>query len=184
MLTVDQIVASQKAAFGTAFGVTSQLFGRMESLVALNVATAKAALESAAEHTAEALSVKDPQAFIALQTGTVQPAAEKVLAYTKEVIEIGQGASSDLAKAFEAEAAKLQAQTTQWFDTAAKNAPAGFDGVFTLGKSVLDAQQRAATYAQDAATKAAGLFESAVKQATASTATVTEIGTKPASRRK
>jgi phasin family protein len=182
MLTFDQVLQSQRAAAEAAFGTAQQLFGRIEELVALNVTTAKEVLESAAEHTQEALAAKDPQSFLAAQAAVLQPAGEKALAYGREVVAITQAVGADLAQAYEQQASKVQQQVAQMFDTAAKNAPAGFEGVFAVGKSAIDASQRMAGYAQDAAQKAAGMFDSALKQATA--ATTAKPAAKPAAKRR
>lgn len=167
MLTIDQVLQTQKAAAETAFGTATQLFGRIEELVNLNLAAAKETLESVSERTQEALSAKDPQSFLAANTAALPGAGEKALAYGREVIAIGQAFGADIAQAYEAQASKAQQQVAQLFDSASKNAPAGFEGVFTVSKSALDASQRMAGFAQDAAQKAAGMFNTAMTQAAA-----------------
>jgi phasin family protein len=179
MLNMDQVIATQKAALETAYGTASQLFARGESLVNLNLTTAKSAMGAAAAHVHETLSAKDPASFLAVQTAALQPAGEQVMAYGREVVAIAQAAGADLAKAYEEQSSKAQEQAAAWFDTAAKNAPTGFEGMFSASKSMIDASQRFAGYAQDAASKAAGMFDTAVKQASA---TVTPIA-KTAKRR-
>ena len=183
MLTVEQVMQSNKAAFETLFGSAYGMFGHAQALAELNIATAKRAFEASGAYTNELLSTKDAQGFMALQTGAAQPLVEGLTAYRDEVTAITKAAGGDLTKAVETQTSKLQAQTESYFETASKNAPAGMEGVFTMGKSVMDAQQRMAAYAQDAVNKATGMFESAVKQANASVENVTTIGTKAAKRK-
>lgn len=190
MITLDQITEAQKNALESTYAIGQQLFARGEKLLELNIATTKHALSVAAGHAHETLSAKDPQGFVSLQVAAVQPVGEKVVAYGKEAFAITQAAAADLSKAYEATAAGAQERTTEWFEAAAKNAPAGFEGFFTMTKNFMDASTRMTSYAQDAATKAAGAFETVVKQAQANVATVTPItaytksaGTKTAKRR-
>jgi phasin family protein len=183
MLTVEQVMQSNKAAFETVFGSAYGLFGHGQALAELNIATAKRAFEASGAYTNELLSTKDVQGFMALQTGAAQPLVEGLQAYRDEVTAIAKAAGADVTKAIETQAAKLQAQTESYFDTASKNAPAGMEGIFTMGKSFMEAQQRMGAYAQDAVTKATGMIETAVKQANASVENVTAIGTKAAKRK-
>ncbi|MDE2048325.1 MAG: phasin family protein [Betaproteobacteria bacterium] len=167
MLTLDQVLQTQKAAAETAFGTANQLFGRIEELVTLNLSVAKETLEAANARTQEVLSAKDPQSLLAANAASLPTAGEKALAYGREVIAISQALGADLAQAYESQASKTQQQVAQLFDTASKNAPAGFEGVFAAGKSAIDASQRMAGYAQDAAQKAAGMLNTAMTQAAA-----------------
>jgi phasin family protein len=190
MITLEQITQAQKAALESAFTTGAQLFTRAESLLALNVATAKQAYGAAASHASETLSAKDPQSFVSLQVGAVQPAGEQAVAYGKQAFAISQAAVADLSKVYEATAANTQEKATEWFEAAAKNAPAGYESVFGVAKNFVEASKRMSAYAQDAATKAAGAFETVVKQAQTNMATVTPInafaaatGTKAAKRK-
>ena len=67
MLTAEQVLASQKAAVETLFGLTSKAFEGVERLVELNVTASKAALAEAADTTQAMLAVKDAQELLALQ---------------------------------------------------------------------------------------------------------------------
>ena len=88
MLTAEQIVAAQKSNLETLFGLTTKAFEGVEKLVELNLQVAKAAMGEAAETTKAALSVKDAQELLALQTGLLQPAAEKAAAYSRHLYDI------------------------------------------------------------------------------------------------
>ncbi|HEY6354667.1 MAG TPA: phasin family protein, partial [Burkholderiaceae bacterium] len=85
MMTVDQVVAANKANVETLFGLTNKAFEGVERLVELNLQVAKAALSEVAEGTKAALSVKDAQELLSLQAGMLQPSAEKAVAYGRHV---------------------------------------------------------------------------------------------------
>ena len=92
MLTVEQIVASNKANLDTLFGLTTKAFAGVEKMVELNVTAAKAALAESAEHAKASMSVKDAQEFMALQAGLLQPMAEKSAAYSRHLYDIAASA--------------------------------------------------------------------------------------------
>ena len=73
MLTVEQIVAAQRANVETLFGLTHKAFEGVEKIVELNLTASKAALSEASGHTQTMLSVKDAQELLALQSGLLQP---------------------------------------------------------------------------------------------------------------
>src|SRR5450830_516808 len=125
MLTLEQILASQKANVETLLGLTSKAFEGVEKIVELNMAASKAALAESAEHAKAVLSVKDAQELIALQSAVLQPLAEKTAAYSRHLYEIATGSTAELSKSLEGQAADAQKKFMGLVDTAAKNAPAG-----------------------------------------------------------
>eukprot|EP01030_Chromulinospumella_sphaerica_P016816 gene16816-16631_t len=88
MLTVEQVIASHKANIETLFGLTNKAFEGVEKIVELNLTASKAALAEAATHTQTLLSVKDAQELLALQSGLLQPLAEKTAAYSRHLYDI------------------------------------------------------------------------------------------------
>ena len=67
MITVEQIVNTQKSNIDTFFGLTGKAFEGVEKLIELNLSAAKTAISEAAQTTKLALSAKDPQELVALQ---------------------------------------------------------------------------------------------------------------------
>jgi len=158
MLTVDKFAATQKANAEAFFGLTGKAFEGIESLVALNLQTAKAALDEAASASLAALSVKDPQALFALQSDALKPNTEKAAAYIRQVNEIGAALKAELAKAVEAASSGAQGSFTEVFEAVSKNAPAGSESGIALWKSAvatasnaLEGMQKAAQQVTDAA---------------------------------
>jgi len=159
MLTAEQLVAAHKANLETLFELTNKAFEGVEKLVELNLSAAKAAMAEAAQNTKLALSAKDPQELVALQTSLMQPAAEKAAAYGRYVYEIAASTGAEVSRVAEAQAAEAQAKFMALVDTAVKNAPAGTENGVALIKSAVAAANNAIETAQKAAKQAAEVAE-------------------------
>ena len=125
MITVEQIVNTQKTNVETFFGLTGKAFEGVEKLIELNISAAKNAITEAAQTTQAALSAKDAQELLALQQSLVAPAAEKAAAYGRYVYEIAASTGAEVTRVAEAQGAEVQAKFMALVDTALKNAPAG-----------------------------------------------------------
>ena len=180
MLTVEQIVAAQQAQFSTLFGLSAKAVESVEKVVELNLQASKALLADSADHTKALLSAKDPQEFLKLQTGFVQPLAEKSAAYGRHLYEIASGTSAEFSKAFEGQAADAQKQFAQLVEGAAQNAPAGSETAVAVMKSAVAAANNAFESVQKAVKQATEMAE-ANFNAVASTATT---AAKPAAKKR
>jgi phasin family protein len=159
MLTVEQIVNTQKTNVDTLFGLTGKAFEGVEKLIELNISAAKNAIAEAAQTTQAVLSAKDPQELMALQSSLLQPAAEKAAAYTRYVYEIAASTGAEVTRVAEAQTAEAQAKFMSIVDTAVKNAPAGTENGVALIKSAVAAATNAIETAQKAAKQAAEVAE-------------------------
>jgi phasin family protein len=159
MLTVEQIVNTQKTNVDTLFGLTGKAFEGVEKLIELNISAAKNAIAEAAQTTQAVLSAKDPQELMALQSSLLQPAAEKAAAYTRYVYEIAASTGAEVTRVAEAQTAEAQAKFMAIVDTAVKNAPAGTENGVALIKSAVAAATNAIETAQKAAKQAAEVAE-------------------------
>jgi len=159
MITVEQIVNTQKSNVDTFFGLTGKAFEGVEKLIELNLSAAKTAMAEAAQTTQAALSVKDAQELVALQQSLLQPAAEKAAAYSRYVYEIAASTSAEVSRVAEAQSAEAQAKFMAIVDTAVKNAPAGTENGVALIKSAVAAATNAIETAQKAAKQAAEVAE-------------------------
>jgi len=160
MLTVEQVVASNKANLDNFFGLSHQAFAGVEKLVELNLSAARASLNESTAHAKAGLGVKDAQEFIALQTSFVQPLVEKTVSYSRHVYDITTGTTAELSKAAEAKAAEVQAAVLGYVDSALKNAPAGSESAVAFFKQAVSASNTAVESIQKAAKQAADLAES------------------------
>lgn len=159
MLTVEQVLAAQKANFDIMFGLTNKAFHGMEKLVELNLTAGKAALSETAEGTQAALSVKDAQELLALQASFLQPLAEKSLAYSRHLYDIASGTTAEFTSAYEVQAAAAQKQYAGLIDNIAKNAPAGSESAVAVMKSAVAAAGNAYDAVQKAVKQATDLAE-------------------------
>jgi phasin family protein len=159
MLTVEQVMASHKANIETLFGLTTKAFEGIEKIVELNLTASKAALSEASEHTQSVLSVKDAQELLALQSGLLQPLAEKTAAYSRHLYDIATSAGADITKAFEGQTADAQKKFMGIVDSAAKNAPAGSEAAVAIMKSSVAAANNALESVQKAVKQATEVAE-------------------------
>ena len=159
MITVEQIVNVQKGNVETLFGLTGTAFEGIERLVELNLQVAKSVIADAAANTKAALSAKDAQELLALQSSLLQPAAEKAAAYGRQVYEIAAATGAEVSRVAEATGAEAQAKFMAIVDTAVKNAPAGTENGVALLKSAVAAANNAIETAQKAAKQAAEVAE-------------------------
>ena len=178
MLTVDQVMASHKAKIETLVGFTSKAFEGVEKIVELNLTASKAALAEIAEHAKAVLSVKDAQELVALQSGLIQPLAEKTAAYSRHLYDIASGSTAEFSKAVEDQAADAQKKFMGLVDTAAKNAPAGSETAVAVMKSAVAAANNALESVQKAVKQATEVAESNFNTVAANAVDATKTASK------
>jgi phasin family protein len=159
MLTVEQILAAQKANAETLFGLTTKAFEGVEKLVELNVTASKLALQEAGETAQSMLGAKDAQELLALQAALFQPLAEKTAAYSRHLYDIAAGTGAEFGKQFEGQVADVQKKFLAVVDNAAKNAPAGSETAVAVFKSAVAAGNNALESVQKAVKQAADVAE-------------------------
>jgi phasin family protein len=159
MLTVEQVLAAQKANMDTLFGLTNKAYSGMEKLVELNLTAGKAALAETAEGAKAAMSVKDAQELLALQASFLQPLAEKSVAYSRHLYDIASSTGAEFTSAFEAQTAVAQQQFASLVDSIGKNAPAGSESAVAVMKSAVAAAGNAYDAMQKAVKQATELAE-------------------------
>ena len=159
MTTTEDFIAAQKSSLETLFGLTHKAFEGVEKLVELNLQVARTALGEAAETSKAALSAKDVQELLALQTALLQPAAEKAAAYSRHVYDIAMATSGEVTKVAEATASDAQSKLLAVVDTALKNAPAGSENAVSLVKSAVAAANNAFEGVQKAVKQATDVAE-------------------------
>jgi phasin family protein len=180
MLTVEQVLASQKANVETLLGLTSKAFEGVEKIVELNLSASKAAMNETGEHAKAMLSVKDAQELMALQSSILQPLAEKTAAYSRHLYEIATGTTSEFTKALEGQAAEAQQQFVSMIDDAAKNAPAGSESAVAMMKSAVAAASNALESVQKAVKQATDVAEANFNAMT----NTTVVSAKPAAKKR
>lgn len=176
-LTPEQIAAVQKANLETLAGLTNQAIQSVEKLVELNMQITKNSLSESMSNAKKTLEVRDMQQLIAQQAEMVQPMAEKMMAYGRDLYEIAQDNSTAFAKTAETEMAagqkKLQAMIDDW----TKNAPAGSDAAVQMIKQAIAAANNSYETSQKAIKHAVEVAQSNMQNAAD---TVTKVATKAA----
>jgi len=175
--TPEQFAATQKAGLEALFGLTNKAFEGAVKLAELNIETARAAIAEGQEHAQRTLSAKDPQGFFALQAGFAQPAADKAIAYGRNVYAIVSAAQTEFAQAAQSQIEQQQHAVQSFIDNAAKNAPAGSETAVAAFKSAITAAQGAYESVNKAAKQAAEMaetnFEAVTKAASKAAAQAT-----------
>ncbi len=159
MLTAEQLLAAHKANVETLFSLGTKAFEGVEKLVELNIQTAKTTMEEVAEHTKAVLSAKDAQELVALNSSLMQPAAEKVAAYSRHLYDIATATGGEVTKVTEGQVTEAQKKFMSVVDNAVKNAPAGTENAVVLVKSAVAAANNAFDSVQKAAKQAADVAE-------------------------
>ena len=165
----EQIMAANKAnmeAFEAAF---KKAFAGAEKLVELNMAASKAVMSESFSHAKASMSVKTPQEFMTLQTGFVQPLAEKSTAYFQHVQSIATEGSADMTKQIEAKMAEAQKAFGASVDQLVKSAPAGSEAAVAAFQNALSNSQKAVESAQASIKKATEAAQSNFAVATKQT---------------
>ncbi|MEK9720775.1 MAG: phasin family protein [Quisquiliibacterium sp.] len=131
----EAIKASNAAAAKTLEG--------FQKLAALNMQTAKAAIEESNDQIKSLLAVRDPKALTELVTSLAKPDPDKFSAYASAVYQITKEANGNLAAMIEKQVANSNRQLSESVDKLAKQAPAGSEGAVEFIRQSLAAAQSA-----------------------------------------
>ncbi|MBI3522949.1 MAG: phasin family protein [Betaproteobacteria bacterium] len=172
--TPEQLATSNKANVEAMLTFANTAFASAERLAALNLNTARALMEDSVASAKALLGVKDIQSLVALQTTLAQPAAEKVVAYSRSIYEIATQTQEEISKIVESQFAEANKNVATALDKAAKNAPAGSDVAVAAVKSAIAAANSAYDSMTKAAKQVAEITEANVAAATS--ATVKAVG--------
>lgn len=167
MLTIEQITAAQQAQLNTLFGLGAKAVESAEKVIELNLQASKALLSDSADYTKSLLSAKDAQEVLKVQTGFVQPLAEKSAAYGRHLYDIAAGANAEFTQVAEAQAASAQKQFASVVEAAAKNVPQGGEAAVAAVKNALTGANSAFEQVQKVVKQATDLAESNFKAVTA-----------------
>lgn len=133
----QQFVANQKASLDNVLAIQGAMINGFEKLVDLNLKVLKASFDEVSQKSKDAIKVQDAQEAMNFSSSLIQPNAEKVLAYSKQVYDVLSGVQVDVTKLTEAQLAETQKQITGAIDELGKNAPTGSEGAVALLKSSL-----------------------------------------------
>lgn len=156
--STEQFATAAKANLEKTVELANASFARAERLSALNLNTARAALDDSIAAAKALLATKDPQEFVKLQAELAKPLQDKAIAYGRSVYAILAEGQQEFVKLFETQLAELNSNFITALDKAAKSAPAGSEAAFAVIKqgvaaanSAYDNVSRAAKQAVEAA---------------------------------
>lgn len=168
-VTPAQFSEVQKGQLDAFFALSQTLFDATERLAELNLATAKAAVESSVEKSQALMGVKDAQELVALSSAFAQPTLDTVVSYSRTVYGITNGAGVEVSRIVEAQIAEGNKKVAQAIDVAAKSAPAGTEPAVAMFKSAVAAANTAYDTASKAAKQVVEVAESNLAAATNAT---------------
>lgn len=182
VLSPEQIAATQRADLDTSLGLVNTALEGFQKLVGLNLQAVKSILLESQDAVRGALSVKDPQEFAALQTRLMQPAAEKVQSYSRQVFAIVAATQTEFAKVAEAQYEAHNRRVQTLVDNAAQSAPAGSEAAVAALKSTITATNTLYETVQRTTRHAVEVAESNFNAATAAASKATQHAVEQASR--
>ena len=162
----DQFAAIQKNSLDVFAGLSQKTFASFEKLVGLNMAAAKAVVAESMSNLQALAGAKDAQAVLALQSGMIQPLAEKSASYSRHLYDIASDTGAEFTKALESTTAESQKAVTSLLESSLKNAPAGSEAAVAVFRSAIDAGNNAVESAQKTAKQAVQMVESKLGTAT------------------
>ena len=165
-LSNEHILSANKAAIDTLLSVANTALATAESLAALNLGTAREALNDSAKNAKAAMAVKTPQEVASLNAALGQPAVEKAVAYSRSVYEISTGAANELSKLIQSQFVELNKAAQDLAEKTAKASPFGSDVALAAVRQAVAAANSAFDNLNKAAKQAAEFTEAGVTAAT------------------
>jgi phasin family protein len=151
----DQFAAAQKANLGHLFTLTNIAVEGFQKLTELNLQAVRTTLAEGQDNVRAVLAGKDLRDVFAVQGNLAQPAAEKAIAYARNVYEIASNTQGELSKAVEAQYEQHNRNVQAFVDTFVKNAPAGSEALTALLQSSVAAASTTYQSIQNAAKQTA-----------------------------
>jgi len=174
MISIEQVVNTQKMNAEFLFALNSKAFEGFEKLVSLNVEATKAALEELADISRSALTAKSAEEVAELRHRFLEPAAENAAPYTRQVQEIAQETWAGLAEVAVKSVSQSPERLSAFVTSAFQNAPAGTENAVEIIKSTVTG----ATSAYEGMQKAASDVLGANMQALAAAGSIAQANGK------
>ena len=138
-----QFAAANQATVDSLLSVANTALATAERIAALNLNTARSALEDTASGVKSVLGAKDPKEALAVQSSLAKPAVEKAVAYSRSVYEFTSESQQELAKMVQAQFGDFQKSISSMIEMAAKSAPAGSEGAVAAIQNAIAAANSA-----------------------------------------
>ena len=183
-VTPEVIAAAAKsnveAGLNSASSFVATVFGAVERVSTLNLATARTAFDESVAFSKAVMATKDPKALAALNLGVLTPSVEKGVAYGRSLSAIGTDTKEELTKLIEAEAAAAGKNFDAALESLFKNAPAGSEAAVKAVKTALANASTAYEGAAKAAKQVVAAAQASVEKAAEVAVQNVEKGSKAA----
>lgn len=150
----QNFTAATKSSIDGFQAIAHQMLSGIGQMGQLQLAVSKAAMAESLEHVQSMLDVRDPQQFMTMQVGVMQPMAQKSASYLRQVYEITSSTNAEVGKLAEGQTKEAQANVMAMMDTAMKSAPTGTEAATSMLRNAFNATQDAINSAQNAARQA------------------------------
>lgn len=154
LFTPEHLIASHKANTAALFILTNQAFDGFSKLVELNLQAVRVTLAESGANLQEALSSKTPEEFLAWRTNLMQPAAEQVLSYGRQLADIGSSLYAEWMNAVRVQYEHHTSTAQTLVDNIARNAPANAPAGTEVATAMLQSAFSTVSNACDTARKA------------------------------
>lgn len=166
MAGMEQMMAAQRAVLETVQSIGVKSLEGTEKLVALNMQAARMAVEETTDNVRAMLDVREPSKLAETAMSMARPGGEKFASYAKHVYDITSETSGSIVEAMQRHVKDAQEQAADWFDTAAKTAPAGSEPLFAAARNAFSVARASYDQALSAGQKFAEFAEQGVAVAT------------------
>jgi len=130
--------AGVEAQMATMVEMAGSTMSGMEKLFDLNLNAMRASIEEAAVIARQFMEVKEPQQLLPLVAAQAKPNAEKMLAYSRHLVNIASSTQEEFGKATQSRLNKANRNVSKLMGNAGKNSPAGSENVAVIVKTAID----------------------------------------------
>jgi len=161
------MATTQKNNLDTLLGLLNTTFEGYRKLVELNLQTLKSTLVESQGAVREVLSSKDPQEMTTVYSRLMQPAADKIQSYNRQVVGIVATTQAEIAKAAEVQYETHNRRVQMLLEDLGRSAPTGSEAAVAALKSTITATNTLCETLQRATRQAVDVAESNFHEATA-----------------
>jgi phasin family protein len=182
LLSPEQFAAAQKSNLDTSWAVATMMFEGFQKLVELNLQAVKSTLAEGRENVGKALPANDPQDLVSAQSRLIQPTAEKLQSYSRQVFAIVAATQTQFSKLAELQYQAHNQRVQTLVDNVSHNAPAGSEAVVAAFKSTITATNGLYETVQRATQQATEVAESNFETVVAAASKATQHAVEQTSR--
>ena len=178
----EQFATAQKSNLDTSWAVANMMFEGFQKLVELNLQAVKSTLAEGRENVGKALPANDPQDLVSAQACLIQPTAEKIQSYSRQVFAIVAATQTQFSKLAEVQYQAHNQRVQTLVDNVSQNAPAGSEAVVAAFKSTITATNGLYETVQRATRQATEVAENNFETVVAAASKATQHAVEQASR--